>query len=75
MKIKDLSAEERPRERLLKYGPKTLSNAELLAIILELANKILQKYNLKYLSRLKTSTLKKIFGIGEAKSLSDCILF
>ena len=32
--IKELPEDERPRERLLKYGPELLSNAELLAIIL-----------------------------------------
>ena len=34
IKIRDLPEEERPRERLAKYGPEALSNAELLAIIL-----------------------------------------
>ena len=32
--IKELPEDERPRERLLKYGADALSNAELLAIIL-----------------------------------------
>jgi DNA repair protein RadC len=32
--IKDMSEEERPRERLAKLGPKSLTNAELLAILL-----------------------------------------
>jgi len=78
MKIKDLSSDERPRERLIEHGPKTLSNAELLAIILrqgskkenvvELSTRLLRKYNLKSLSRLKITTLKKILGIGEAKA-------
>lgn len=34
--IKDIPAEDRPRERLLKLGPFALSNAELLAIILRI---------------------------------------
>ena len=34
MLIKDISKEERPRERLLKYGVSNLSNEELLSIIL-----------------------------------------
>ena len=33
--IKELPIEERPRERLLKYGAECLSNAELIAIILK----------------------------------------
>ena len=34
VKIVDLPQNERPRERLLRYGAKNLSNSELLAIIL-----------------------------------------
>lgn len=78
MKIKDISKNERPRERLIKSGVKVLSNTELLAIIiekgskkenvLELTNKLLQKYNLKSISRVDTSILKKFPGIGEAKA-------
>lgn len=34
LRIRDLPESERPRERLLKYGAKMLSNAELLAILL-----------------------------------------
>jgi DNA repair protein RadC len=32
--IKDMNEEERPRERLAKLGPQSLSTAELLAILL-----------------------------------------
>jgi len=32
--IRDWAGDERPRERLLEHGPETLSDAELLAIIL-----------------------------------------
>jgi len=78
MKIKDISKDERPRERLKKYSPEVLSSSELLAIILGqgtkkenvlvLANKILMNYNLDSLSRLSISELKKTFGIGEVKA-------
>ena len=34
LKIADLPNDERPRERLIDLGPKSLSNAELLAILL-----------------------------------------
>ena len=78
MKIKDLSIEERPRERLIKHGPKTLSNAELLAIVLrqgskkenviELAHRLLQNYQLTSFSKRNITTLKKLSGIGEAKA-------
>jgi len=32
--IKDWSVEDRPREKMLQYGVQSLSNAELLAILL-----------------------------------------
>ena len=73
-----MSQGERPRERLMKYGPRKLSNAELLAIVLrqgskrenvlELAHKLLQKNNIKELSRTKAENLKKILGSGEANA-------
>ncbi len=53
-KIKDLPKVERPREKLMQYGPEKLSASELLAILLrsgrkgenviELANKILKTF-------------------------------
>ncbi|MDU4600052.1 MAG: UPF0758 domain-containing protein, partial [Clostridium sporogenes] len=33
-KIKDLPKNERPQERLIRYGSEVLSNSELLAVIL-----------------------------------------
>lgn len=78
LKIKDLPLEERPRERLMKYGHKTLSNTELLAIILrngskkegvlELSRKLLKENNIKSLSRKRINYLKNNLGIGEAKA-------
>ena len=35
LKIKDIPKNERPRERLLKYGVENLSNEELLSIIIK----------------------------------------
>lgn len=78
LKIKDLPLEERPRERLIKQGPKALSNAELLAIllrngsveenVLDLSKRLLNEYNLKSLSRRSVNRLKAVFGIGEVKA-------
>lgn len=55
LQIKDLSEDDRPREKLLKYGPSYLTNAELLAIIIgsgtkgnsaiQLAQKLLSYYD------------------------------
>lgn len=78
LKIKDLPLEERPRERLIKYGPKALSNSELLAIILrngskkenvlELSKRLLKEDNIKSLSRKRINSLKNNLGIGTAKA-------
>lgn len=78
LSIKDIPQEERPRERLVKYGPSTLTNPELLAIILrsgskrenviELSKRLLEKDNIKSLSRKRINRLKNNMGIGEAKA-------
>ncbi len=78
LKIKELPLEERPRERLINNGVKTLSNSELLAIILrngsnkenvlELSRRILKDCNLGSLSCKRVNALKKQFGIGDAKA-------
>ena len=78
LKIKDLPLEERPREKLMKYGSKSLNNAELLAIILrngskkenvlELSRKLLEKNNIRLLSRKRINSLKNNLGVGEAKA-------
>ncbi len=39
MKIKELPLSERPYEKLEKYGEESLSNAELLAIIIKTGTK------------------------------------
>ncbi len=38
-KIKDLPKNERPQERLIRYGAEVLSNSELLAVILRTGTK------------------------------------
>jgi DNA repair protein RadC len=76
--VHDMPNDERPRERLRMYGSQSLSNAELLAIILrtgtsrenvlELAGKLLAKYNgLSGLLRVDFSELCTEHGLGEAK--------
>lgn len=80
-KLKELPKEERPRERLLTYGASTLSNEELLAIILktgtksmsvkELANQILvQIGDIKNLKNISYQKISSISGIGESKACS-----
>jgi DNA repair protein RadC len=77
--IKDLPVEERPRERLKKYGAGSLANAELLAIILRtgvggenvlnLATRLLARFSgLMGLARASFSELCEEKGIGIAKA-------
>lgn len=77
-KIKDLPRIERPREKLIQYGPGRLSNSELLAIVLrsgkkgenvvDLANKILKRYKAENLPNLTYDELKECPGLGPAKA-------
>ncbi len=78
--IKDMPAEERPRERLLALGAEKVSNAELLAVILrtgslrdtalDLAQMILTRAGkLRELPYLTVEELTEIRGIGPAKAV------
>lgn len=77
-KIKDLPKIERPREKLIQYGPAHLSNSELLAIILrsgkkgenvvDFANKILKKYKAENVPGLSFNELRTFPGLGPAKA-------
>jgi DNA repair protein RadC len=82
LNIKSWAAEDRPREKLVLKGKATLSDAELIAILLgtgtskqsavDLAKNILQAVNndLNELARLTVKDLMKIKGIGEAKAIT-----
>ncbi len=77
MKIKDLPKIDRPREKLEKYGPKRLSDSELLAIllgsgikgknVLTLSREILRQAEEMGLANISRDDLKKIDGLGRAK--------
>jgi DNA repair protein RadC len=80
--IKNWAEDDRPREKMAKHGAETLSNSELLAIIInngnkdksavELAKEILKlgHDNLEELGKLSLKDLQKIKGIGLAKAIS-----
>lgn len=80
--IKSWAEEDRPREKLLLKGKSSLSEAELIAILIgsgnneqtavELAQHILTECNndLNALARLSVNDLKKFKGIGEAKAIT-----
>ncbi len=84
IKIKQLPETERPYEKLELYGESTLSNAELLAIIIKtgtkdessvtIAQKLLginsnTKNNLDFLKEMTISELMNIKGIGKVKAI------
>lgn len=84
IKIKELPETERPYEKMELYGEKSLSNAELLAIIIKtgtknesavmIAQKILSlnpttKNNLDFLKEISMYELMKIKGIGKVKAI------
>jgi len=82
LRIPQWAEDDRPREKLLLKGRSSLSDAELLAILLgtgtkslsavDLAKQLLQKaeQNLNNLARLSVNDLTRIKGIGKAKAIS-----
>jgi DNA repair protein RadC len=82
LRIKQMAAEDRPREKLLLKGVTSLSDAELIAILIgsgnknktavQLAQQILNdaSNNLNTLGKLTVKDLESYKGIGEAKAIS-----
>lgn len=79
-KIKDLPKNERPQERLIRYGAEALSNSELLAVILRTGTKnqnimmlasslIKETGGLDQLFNQSIEELTKIKGIGVTKAV------
>lgn len=84
MTIKKLPISERPYEKMQMYGSESLSNSELLAIIIktgtnektsiELAQEILklgakEKNNMQFLQDISIEEFMKIKGIGKVKAI------
>lgn len=83
IKLNNLPISERPYEKLEMYGESSLSNSELLAIIIktgtkeetaiQLAQRVLsidsQSNNLRFLNQISIEELKKIKGIGRVKAI------
>lgn len=80
MMIRDVHRADRPRERLIRQGASSLSNQELVAILLRtgtkeesvlvLANRVLSSFD--KIQDMKDATLEeytKVKGIGEAKAV------
>lgn len=83
LSIKDWAVEDRPREKLLAKGTSSLSNAELIAILIgsgnrnesavDVSKRILNDVNnnLNELGKVSIEKLKRDYiGIGEAKAIS-----
>jgi DNA repair protein RadC len=80
--IKSWAANDRPREKLMHKGPKALSDAELLAILIgsgnakqsavELCREILKdcKNSLEHLAKQSIDKLMTYRGVGEAKAIT-----
>lgn len=76
--IREWSEDDRPREKLLKHGEHTLSNAELLAILIrtgtkgrsavDIGRELLHKFkSLRAMSGVDVSEFKEINGLKDAK--------
>jgi DNA repair protein RadC len=82
LKITDWAEEDRPREKLLQKGTASLSDAELLAILIssgtkdksavDLGRELLQmaNNNLNNLGKLAIGDLKKLHGIGSVRAVT-----
>lgn len=78
--IKELPVSERPRERFKKYGVESLSNEELLSILLRTGcgNKSVKNLSMDLLNiidihefcNINFNTLKRIKGIGDVKAMT-----
>jgi len=83
LKIKDMPTFERPYEKLERYGEKSLSDAELLAIIIksgikgetsvQIAQRLIKENadekGLYFLKRMDINELTKVKGIGKVKAI------
>ncbi len=78
MKMYDLKNQDKPRERLMSLGVRSLSDVELLAILIgsgtkeqnvfQIAVDVLKQYSLKELKELSYDKITKIHGIKAAKA-------
>lgn len=79
--MRDLAPQEQPREKLLRHGPRALTDAELVAILLrngsrgrsvvDLARQVLLgvDHDLNELARRRISDLTTLTGLGRVKAM------
>lgn len=82
LSIKEWAEDDRPREKLMQKGRHTLSDAELMAILIssgnryetavDLCKRILSQnsYSLDELAKCTVTDLRKFRGVGEAKAIA-----
>ncbi len=87
MKLKDLCLDDRPREKMLEKGPSSLSNAELLAImirtgtgkmnVVDVARALLQtaEGRLNAIADMSVERLCSVSGIGPDKAVTITAAF
>lgn len=86
LRIHELPAQDRPREKLAAQGAGALSDSELIAILLrtgmkganaiDVARELLKKYlSLSGLARCSVAELSKIKGVGQAKAVQLAAAF
>ncbi|MDA8244794.1 MAG: DNA repair protein RadC [Elusimicrobia bacterium] len=76
--IQDMPRVERPREKLMRYGPEKLDDAELLALllrtgargkgVLELAGELLRRFGRADIAKAGFAELKAVPGLGPARA-------
>ena len=85
LKIHEMSEDERPREKLAAHGARSLSDAELIAILLrtgvsganavEVARQLLEKYgSLTGLSRCSLTNCQRSKGLNSLKQFNWSLL-
>lgn len=85
MRIRDMPEGSRPRERFQKLGIAVLSDAELIAIVLQkgtrkenaidMGNRLISKFGIGKLSELSLNELQEVDGIGPAKAMQIKAIF
>lgn len=87
MRMKDLCKDDRPREKMIQKGAESLSNAELLAILLrtgtgsknvvDLARELLESADksLRELAGMSIEKLCEVNGVGQGKAVTVAAAF
>jgi DNA repair protein RadC len=81
VRLKDQPVSERPRERLVAHGPRALSHAELLAILLrsglqgrnavQIGTELIQRFgSFSALARASVDDLRRVRGVGRDKAVT-----